>query len=69
MNIQRCPQCDREFDPRENRCPHCGTAIKAYSWPKILILIIAAIVVFQIYPKLTEMIREKTRLKNIQPVI
>ncbi len=69
MKINRCPQCNKEFDPKEKRCPHCGAAVRKYGIFKIVVLIIAAIVVFQIYPKITQMIRDRSRLDNIQPVM
>lgn len=65
----RCPKCNKEFDPKEKRCPHCGAAVRKYSTAKIVVLIIAAIVVLQIYPKITQMIRNRSRLDNIQAVM
>jgi uncharacterized membrane protein len=34
MGTIRCAQCEREFDPQLEQCPHCGTPVPIPNYPR-----------------------------------
>ncbi len=35
METIRCAQCESEFDPQLEQCPHCGTPVPIPNYPRV----------------------------------
>jgi len=65
----RCKKCGREVNSKDKYCPVCGNLIKKNVFARAVLFIIAVLVVFYIYPKLTNKMDEKTQVKYSAPAV
>ena len=65
----RCKKCGREISNKDKYCPVCGHLIKKNVFTRAVLFIIAVLIVFYIYPKLTNKIDEKTHIKYSEPAV
>jgi hypothetical protein len=65
----RCKKCGREISNKDKYCPVCGNLIKKNVFTRTVLFIIAVLIVFYIYPKLTNKIDEKTHIKYSDPAV
>jgi hypothetical protein len=63
MSQLRCKKCGREISNKDKCCPVCGHLIKKNVFTRAVLFIIGVLIVFYIYPKLTNKIEEKTNIK------
>lgn len=65
----RCKKCGREITSKDKYCPVCGNLIKKNVLARAVLFIIAVLIVFYIYPKLTNKMDEKTQTKISDPAV
>ena len=65
----RCKKCGRELNNKDKYCPVCDNLIKKNVFARAVLFIIAVLIVFYIYPKLTNKMDEKTHVKYTDPAV
>ena len=65
----RCKKCGREVNKKDKYCPVCGNLIKKNIFTRAVLFIIAVLIVFYIYPKLTNKMDEKTHVNYSDPAV
>ncbi len=69
MVQQRCKQCGSELNAKVKNCPSCGHLVRKNIFARAVLFIIAVLLVFYIYPKLTNKLDQKTQQKHSDPFV
>lgn len=69
MVQQRCKKCGSEINPRVKYCPTCGRLIRKNIFARAVFFIIAVLMIFYIYPKLTSKLGQKAQQEYNEPFV
>ncbi|MDY6791963.1 MAG: hypothetical protein SWH54_11920 [Thermodesulfobacteriota bacterium] len=69
MGQLRCKKCGREVTGKDKYCPVCGKLIKKNAVARAVLFIIAVLIVFYVYPRLTSKIDEKPQVQYSEPAV
>jgi len=69
MVQQRCKKCGSELNAKVKNCPSCGHLVRKNIFARAVLFIIAVLLVFYIYPKLTNKFDSKIQQKYSDPIV
>lgn len=68
MVQQRCKKCGSGLNAKVKNCPSCGHLVRKNIFSRAILFIIAALIIFYIYPKLTNKLDQNTQQKYSAPI-